>query len=85
MSEPIKSPCILICAIEQQSGHCYGCGRSRDEIADWISYSSEHRDTIMETLPERVSKLERKPRRVTRRQKLRGDVEPRRDVLDLSS
>ncbi len=84
-SSPIKSPCILVCAIEPTSGHCYGCGRSRDEIASWTSYSHEERDSIMETLPERVSKLERKPRRVTKRQRMRGGPAPRRDTLDLSS
>ncbi len=50
-----------------------------------MSYSHDERDTIMETLPERVSKLERKPRRVTKRQRMRGGVAPRRDTLDLSS
>ncbi|NKB51238.1 MAG: DUF1289 domain-containing protein [Rhizobiaceae bacterium] len=83
-SAPIKSPCILVCAIEPESGHCYGCGRNRDEIAGWMNFSAEFRDQIMEELPARVSKLERRPRRVTRRARLRGDTK-RRDVLDISS
>lgn len=80
----IKSPCILVCAIEPESGHCYGCGRSRDEIAGWVNYSPAERDEIMSLLPQRVEKLERKPRRVTRRARMRGEM-PRRDVLDISS
>ncbi len=84
-ASPIKSPCILVCAIEPNSGHCYGCGRSRDEIAGWMSYSHQQRDEIMEALPERVSKLERRPRRVTKRQRLREAPPKRRDTLDLSS
>ena len=65
----IESPCILVCAIDLDSGHCYGCGRTRDEIADWTRYTSETRRQMMaHELPERVSKLERRPRRVTRRQ-----------------
>lgn len=83
-SAPIKSPCILVCAIEPESGHCYGCGRSRDEIAGWMNFSPQLRDQIMEELPERVSKLERRPRRVTRRARMRGQTK-RRDVLDISS
>jgi len=83
-SAPIKSPCILVCAIEPESGHCYGCGRSRDEIAGWMNFSPQFRDEIMEELPQRVSKLERRPRRVTRRARMRGDGK-RRDVLDISS
>ncbi len=81
---PVKSPCILVCAIEPESGHCYGCGRSRDEIASWINFSTTERDMIMDELPDRVAKLERRPRRITRRARLRGEVK-RRDTLDLSS
>ena len=77
----IKSPCILVCAIEPASGHCYGCGRSREEIADWINYTVKDRDRIMEVLPDRVAKLERKPRRVTRRSRQRGAV-IRRNAFD---
>lgn len=66
----IESPCILVCVIEQNSGYCYGCGRTRDEITDWSSYSDQQRSELMPELPERVSKLERKPRRKTRRRRM---------------
>ena len=66
----IESPCILVCVIEPASGHCYGCGRTRDEITDWSNYSNQQRSDLMPVLPERVSKLERKPRRKTRRRRL---------------
>ena len=80
----INSPCILVCAIEPDSGHCYGCGRTRDEIASWINFSDEVREFLMEEeLPSRVAKLERKPRRITKRSRQRGAT-ARRDVLDLS-
>lgn len=69
---PLSSPCILVCAIEPASGHCYGCGRSRDEIAGWVKMTEQQRLDIMETLPERVALLERRPRRVTRRQRMAG-------------
>ena len=79
----IKSPCILVCSIEPTSGHCFGCGRTRDEIAGWMDYSADDRDRIMAELPARVAKLDRPPRRVTRRARMRGN-NTRRDVLDLS-
>jgi predicted Fe-S protein YdhL (DUF1289 family) len=66
----IPSPCILVCSIEQNSGHCFGCGRTRDEIADWMSMSGEKRLQLMRELPERVARLERRPRRETRRSRL---------------
>ncbi|MEL6504408.1 MAG: DUF1289 domain-containing protein [Pseudomonadota bacterium] len=78
----IASPCVLICSIEPNSGHCYGCGRTGEEIAAWTTFSPEVRATLMEDiLPERVSKLEKRPRRVTRRNRTGA----RRDVLDLGS
>jgi len=85
MNEPtIESPCVLICAIEPKSGHCYGCGRTRTEIARWTGYSEDERTELMNELPERVAKLERRPRRVTKRARLKGETE-RRVVSDLSS
>lgn len=78
MSE-IKSPCVLVCAIEPVSGHCYGCGRTREEIGAWMNFSPQVRDHLMaEELPQRVAKLERRPRRVTRRARMRGEVQASR-------
>jgi len=84
LPSPILSPCVLICAIEPKSGHCYGCGRTRSEIARWTSISDAERVVLMAELPARVDKLERRPRRVTKRARLKGDT-ARRDVLNLSS
>jgi len=64
---PIESPCILVCTIEQNSGFCYGCGRTSDEIAQWSVMTPAERNTLMEILPARVAGLTRKPRRKTRR------------------
>ena len=82
-SNAIKSPCVLVCAIEPVSGHCYGCGRTRDEIGAWTLFTDAQRDSIMTELPARVDKLERKPRRVTRRQRLRGNT-PRSTTFETS-
>lgn len=64
------SPCILICSIDLKTGYCFGCGRTRDEIAGWIDYSDAERQSIMDTLATRLETLERKPRRETRRQRI---------------
>jgi len=63
----MKSPCILVCSIDLTSGLCFGCGRTREEIAGWIAMSDEERGAIMDALPARLETLERKPRRETRR------------------
>ncbi len=64
------TPCILVCSIDQNTGYCFGCGRTSAEIGAWMSYSDDERRQIMEVLPERMTKVERKPRRETRRQRM---------------
>lgn len=66
----IESPCILVCAIDIKTGYCFGCGRTRDEIAGWIMMSADNRHSIMATLPARLATLERRPRRETRRTRM---------------
>lgn len=66
----IQSPCILICSIDLNTGYCFGCGRTRDEIAGWTGYSDETRSEVMAELPARMESVERKPRRQTRRQQI---------------
>jgi predicted Fe-S protein YdhL (DUF1289 family) len=69
----IPSPCILVCSIDMKSGFCFGCGRTRDEIAGWMGYSDNERTGIMQQLAERLESVERKPRRETRRQRIARD------------
>ena len=64
------SPCILVCSIDMKTGYCFGCGRTRDEIASWIDYTDAERRALMDTLPARLETVERKPRRETRRRRL---------------
>lgn len=66
----IESPCILVCSIDMNTGYCFGCGRTRDEIAAWMSMTGAERRAIMEELPARLETVERRPRRETRRRRL---------------
>ncbi|MGI9400781.1 MAG: DUF1289 domain-containing protein [Rhizobiaceae bacterium] len=66
----MQSPCILVCSIDLTTGYCYGCGRTAEEIAGWIGYDDEQRAAISQGLNDRLSKIERKPRRETRRRKM---------------
>ena len=71
----IESPCILVCSIDMKTGYCFGCGRTRDEIGDWLTMTSAARRMVMEILPARLETVERKPRRETRRQRMaRGEA-----------
>ncbi|MFK0163205.1 DUF1289 domain-containing protein [Rhizobium sp. NPDC090279] len=64
------TPCILVCSIDLNTGYCFGCGRTAAEIGAWMGYSDDERREIMLALPERLTRVERKPRRETRRQKM---------------
>jgi len=55
----IESPCILVCSINEESGYCLGCGRTRDEIAGWLSMTPGERRAVMDGLPARLADLER--------------------------
>lgn len=66
----IESPCILVCSIDMKTGFCFGCGRTREEIAGWIAMTSIERRTIMASLAARLETVERRPRRETRRARM---------------
>ena len=46
--ENIKSPCVKICNLE--NGICVGCGRTQDEIREWVIMTDSQREEIMERL-----------------------------------
>ena len=46
--EDIKSPCVKICRL--QDGVCIGCGRTQDEIREWVIMTDNQREEIMERL-----------------------------------
>ncbi len=71
----MESPCILVCAIDDKTGYCFGCGRTRGEIAGWIGYSAEERRALMTALPARLETMERRPRRETRRTRIARERE----------
>ncbi|KQN07282.1 DUF1289 domain-containing protein [Sphingomonas sp. Leaf25] len=54
----IESPCTLVCSIDSATGWCFGCGRTRDEIACWTSIDPAARRQVMATLPERMAILD---------------------------
>ncbi len=62
MMTAIETPCILVCRLDPGSGFCFGCGRTRNEIATWIAMTPDERRGVMEQLPARLATIERKPR-----------------------
>lgn len=53
----IASPCIRLCLLDPVHRICVGCGRTGDEIGQWMRYSERERRSIMEALPGRLQAL----------------------------
>jgi predicted Fe-S protein YdhL (DUF1289 family) len=67
----IETPCVKICVLEPETGFCIGCGRTRDEIAQWISLGAAERRAVMAELADRMATMTlRKTRRGGRRARL---------------
>lgn len=49
----IATPCVMVCAVDGESGLCLGCFRTLKEIAGWRSLSDAERAAVMAELPSR--------------------------------
>lgn len=50
----IATPCVSLCWMNPALGLCEGCGRTRDELAQWCFMTEDQRLAIMATLPGRL-------------------------------
>ncbi|MBC7193516.1 DUF1289 domain-containing protein [Marinobacter sp.] len=55
MSERVSSPCVSICALDEQ-GICIGCHRTGDEILRWTRMSNEERRQVLAQVADREQK-----------------------------
>jgi len=39
-----KSPCVGICYMSLEGNFCKGCGRSIDQIANWLVYTDKQKN-----------------------------------------
>ena len=54
----VPSPCISICRMNESSGWCEGCFRTRDEIAGWSSTSNDGKRKLWKTIEQRMETLQ---------------------------
>jgi len=43
----VDSPCNDICTEDPESGLCMGCGRNKEEIANWLFYNEEQKKQVL--------------------------------------
>ena len=66
-TDPVESPCVLICSIDDKTGWCFGCARTGDEIMGWINMSEAERAALVAEIPGRMAKMDRPARKLTKR------------------
>ena len=49
-----SSPCTKVCILDDATGLCRGCGRTRGEIAAWGMMSEAERQSVMAGLEARL-------------------------------
>jgi uncharacterized protein len=54
---PIRTPCIKVCVVDEDSGLCLGCFRDLQEIAAWSRLSEAERERLMSELPGRRDRI----------------------------
>ena len=53
-TQPVSSPCISVCKMDEARGLCIGCMRTIDEIAARSTMNDAARLAVWKTLPERA-------------------------------
>ena len=54
----IATPCVMVCAVDGESGLCLGCFRTLQEIATWSRMTDEARAAVMTDLPGRKGRID---------------------------
>ena len=52
----MKSPCINVCDIDFENNTCKGCGRSINQITQWINYTDNERSEIIRDIKKNSKK-----------------------------
>jgi hypothetical protein len=50
----LDSPCVKICVLDPALGFCIGCGRTGEEIGNWLRYSDGERKAVRARLDARL-------------------------------
>ncbi|HQU07367.1 MAG: DUF1289 domain-containing protein [Ferrovum sp. 37-45-19] len=56
-ANPISSPCVNICQTDSVTGVCLGCGRTLQEITDWMNLNDEEKKRVIAQSQNRLNDL----------------------------
>jgi len=57
IAEAEMSPCVGVCKKDDNTGWCFGCGRTETEIDQWQAFDLGKREGLAAELPDRVNQL----------------------------
>ena len=49
----VPSPCISICAINEETDLCKGCFRHIDEVSGWLYFTDDQKREVLKKIEER--------------------------------
>ncbi|PKO45833.1 MAG: DUF1289 domain-containing protein [Betaproteobacteria bacterium HGW-Betaproteobacteria-22] len=52
-TEEIQSPCIGVCSMNEDTGFCFGCYRTVQEIKDWWNMAPADQKNLLSVLESR--------------------------------
>ncbi len=67
----LETPCQRICVLDETSGLCIGCGRTRDEVSHWPDYTPHERRVIMAGLAARLGQMKAARKKAARKRRRR--------------
>ena len=64
IEQRLANPCVQICVRDRDDdGVCLGCGRTSEEINNWLNISRADREKIIPQLDERIEQITAKRRK----------------------
>jgi len=53
----LQDPCIGVCSKNPESGQCYGCQRTQEEIESWLTLDNDAKRNLFDILEKRRDEL----------------------------
>ena len=63
LEQRLANPCVQICVQDREDGVCLGCGRTSEEINNWLNIPRADREKIIPQLDERIEQITVKRRK----------------------
>jgi predicted Fe-S protein YdhL (DUF1289 family) len=54
MNHNVPSPCIKVCKLSYKNLLCTGCGRTKEEVTNWMFYTQEEAEKVIQECYKRL-------------------------------